>query len=407
MIYVPHFDEPGDVQGIYGLVIDVTGRRAAEQAARDSETRFSRMLAIAPDAIIATDGKLRITVFNQGAENVFGFSAAEVLSRSINVLIPERFRRHHAGHVEAFLSADDDSRMMSNRAEIFGLRKDGAEFPAEASISKLKIGDEMMLTLMLHDITERKQAEADLVAAKEQAEYADRAKSEFLANMSHELRTPLNAIIGFAEMMTRQAYGPLGNPQYQEYSEGIFESGDHLLELINDILDISKIEAGQAELRESELDAATVIKDCRRLIEPRAREAGLSVHDHYGQGMPKLRADERLLKQMLLNLLSNAVRFTDQGGEIEIDGELTTEGLLKLSVRDTGIGIADADIPKAMSTFGQVDGALNRRFGGTGLGLPLVKALAEMHDGGFEIESTLGVGTKATIWFPPGRVVEA
>ena len=255
------------------------------------------------------------------------------------------------------------------------------------------------------DITERKKVEAELVRAKESAEFADRAKSVFLANMSHELRTPLNAIIGFAQMMMRQTYGPLGDAHYDDYSQGIFESGDHLLSLINDILDISKIEAGQVDLNETELDTAMVIKDCRRLIEARAEEAGLTLRDDFGDGLPALRADERMLKQMLLNLLSNAVKFTERGGEITISSELTSLGSVKLSVADTGIGIATSDIPKAMSTFGQVGDTLNRRFGGTGLGLPLVKALAEMHDGGFEIESAVGAGTKATIWFPKDRVV--
>jgi len=407
VMYVPHQDEQGVVQGIYGLVIDISERRQAEQAARDSEARFSRMLAIAPDAIIATDGELRITVFNRGAENVFGYASEEVLGRSIDLLIPERFHKHHAGHVHSFVNSDEDSRMMSSRGEIFGQRKDGTEFPAEASISRLRIEQEEVLTVMLHDISDRKEAEAELITAKERAEYADRAKSEFLANMSHELRTPLNAIIGFSEMMTRQTFGPLGDRHYEEYSVGIFDSGDHLLSLINDILDISKIEAGQTEIAEENLVVEDVVHDCQRLVEPRASDAGVTIRNLVGSELPALRADGRQVKQMLLNLLSNSVKFTDKGGEIVIVAEIAPDGDLRISVTDNGIGIAHKDIPKAMSTFGQVDGALDRKFEGTGLGLPLVRSLVELHGGGFELISEVGVGTTSTVRFPKERVVSS
>ena len=405
VIYIPHLDDQDVVQGIYGLVMDITERRHAEQAARDSEARFSRMLAIAPDAIIATDGELRITVFNRGAENVFGYASEEVLGQSIDLLIPARFHKHHASHVHTFVNSAEDSRMMSSRGEIFGLRKDGGEFPAEASISRLRIGRETVLTVILHDVSERKEAEAELVAAKERAEYADRAKSEFLANMSHELRTPLNAIIGFSEMMTRRMFGPLGDPHYAEYSDGIFESGDHLLSLINDILDISKIEAGQTEISEEDIVIDVVVRDCQRLIAPRANDAGVSIRNLVDTDLPNLRADSRQVKQMLLNLLSNAVKFTGPSGEIIIDAEVASDGCLRISVTDSGIGIANEDIPKAMATFGQVDSALDRKFEGTGLGLPLVKSLIELHGGDFKLESEVGIGTTATIRFPKDRVV--
>ncbi len=405
IIYLPHQDEQGVVQGIYGLVIDITERRQAEQAARDSEARFSRMLAIAPEAIIATDGDLRVTVFNRGAENVFGYASEEVLGRPIDLLIPARFHKHHAVHVNTFVNSAEDSRMMSNRSDIFGRRKDGGEFPAEASISRLHIGEEVVLTVILHDVTERREAEAELVAAKEHAEYADRAKSEFLANMSHELRTPLNAIIGFSEMMTHRTFGPLGDRHYDEYSDGILASGDHLLSLINDILDISKIEAGQTEIFDENLVVDVVVRDCQRLIEPRANNAGVRIRNLVDTSLPNLRADGRQVKQMLLNLLSNAVKFTGPSGEIIIAAAVAPDGCLRISVTDSGIGIATEDIPKALSTFGQVDSALDRKFEGTGLGLPLVRSLVELHGGGFELESEVGIGTTATICFPKERVV--
>jgi PAS domain S-box-containing protein len=402
-IYLPHIDDGGEVLGIYGLVIDISSRKAAEQAFRDSETRFSRMLAIAPDAIVATDEKLIIKVFNTGAENIFKFSSQEAIGQPINILLPERFHDRHTVHVDKFLRETADSRMMSERSEIFGRRKDGTEFPAEASISKLQIGKETVLTVMLHDISERKQFETDLVAAKEKAEFADRAKSEFLANMSHELRTPLNAIIGFADLMNRQTFGPLGNSHYQEYSDGIFESGDHLLSLINDILDISKIEAGRVEVHDTTLAIVDVVQNCLRIINSRAHDAEIQIITKLTDRLPLLRADERHVKQMLLNLLSNSVKFTEVGGSVTVEAHITDQDELEISVRDTGIGIAEEDIPKALMTFGQVDGALNRRFEGTGLGLPLVKSLIELHGGKMNIQSAVGAGTTVTLVFPASR----
>lgn len=406
LIYIPHFDQQGLVQGIYCLIIDITERKQAEQTARDAETRFARMLAIAPDAIIAIDENSNIKVFNHGAEKVFGYTCAEAIGQPLNILLPSDFHDRHADYVKIFLEQEEDSRLMSERSEIYGVKKDGSKFAAEASISKLRIGDETIMTVLLHDISDRKQSESELIAAKEKAEYADRTKSEFLANMSHELRTPLNAIIGFAEMMAHKTFGELGDPRYEEYSNDIYKSGKHLLSLINDILDISKIEAGQLELHESEIDFKMLVADCRRLTDTRINVTSLEIHSNIEADLPNLWGDERLVKQMLINLLSNAIKFTEAGGKIEISGELTGDGKIKLSVTDTGIGIAKEDIPRAMATFGQVDGAMNKKFDGTGLGLPLVKSLTELHGGGLELESEIDVGTRATIWFPKERVID-
>ncbi len=257
--------------------------------------------------------------------------------------------------------------------------------------------------VMHFDITDRIMAEEALRAAKEQAEFANRSKSEFLANVSHELRTPLNAIIGFSEVMQREMFGPLGKLQYKEYAKDIHDSGVHLLKIINDILDLSKIEAGKFELHKEKLQMADIVRSCLRLVTDRANASRLTLKTDVPADLPPLLADSRAIKQILINLLSNSVKFTPAGGEIRISAQRDIAGDLILTVADTGIGIAEKDLPKAMAAFGQVDGALNRKYAGTGLGLPLVRLLAELHKGSISLESTVNVGTTVTVRLPQPR----
>jgi signal transduction histidine kinase len=220
--------------------------------------------------------------------------------------------------------------------------------------------------------------------------------------MSHELRTPLNAITGFSELMEHRTYGSLGHPKYEEYATDIKESGRHLLSLINDILDLSKIEAGKLELNRLELDFADVAAACLRIVDERARKAGVSIATNFTNGgTGTLFADERAIKQILINLLSNAIKFTEAGGTIDIAAGPDDRRGYVVSVVDTGIGIAPDDLPKVIEPFGQVHNVLTRKNSCTGLGLPLSKALAEMHGASFELESAPGVGTTVTMRFPP------
>jgi signal transduction histidine kinase len=255
------------------------------------------------------------------------------------------------------------------------------------------------------DVTELRRREIGLRTAKEMAEMASRAKTEFLANMSHELRTPLNAIIGFAEVMHMELLGSIGNQQYRGYIGDIHDSARHLLGLINDILDVAKIEAGRVELTDSTIDVKGIFDAVARLIRERTVRAEVRLEMAVQPGLPPLVADERKLKQILINLLSNSVKFTPAGGAIRMTAGLDpATGDLAITVADTGIGIAAADIPRVMEPFGQVDNPINRKFRGTGLGLPLTKGLVELHGGSFKLESAPGAGTTVTVRLPAKRL---
>jgi signal transduction histidine kinase len=248
---------------------------------------------------------------------------------------------------------------------------------------------------------QRREAERALTAAKESAEIASRAKSEFLANMSHELRTPLNAVIGFSEIIGQEILGPAGRPEYVDYARDIHASSMHLLQIINDILDVSKIEAGMMSVYPSRVDPPAVVHGCCRIVRPRARDAQVELATEVTEATPFITADERMLKQIVLNLLSNAIKFTPEGGRVTIRTERGDGDWLVIAVTDTGIGIAPEDIEKVLRPFGQVESSLARRFAGTGLGLPLSKGLVELHGGMLSIASAPGTGTTVTVRLPP------
>ena len=254
-------------------------------------------------------------------------------------------------------------------------------------------------------ISELEEAKAISDEARRRAEDANVAKSRFLATMSHELRTPLNAILGFSEVMKAEIMGPMENKTYKEYAGNIHHSGSHLLHLINEILDLSRIEAGRYELNEEPLRIADVVEDCHRLMKLRAESKGLVLVENYDESLPQLWADERAVRQVALNLISNALKFTPRGGRIILTVARTPEGGQLMRVRDTGPGIPKDEIPKVMQAFGQGSLAHQSAEGGTGLGLPIVKNLVELHGGRFELKSELRKGTEVTAYFPRERVL--
>ena len=256
-------------------------------------------------------------------------------------------------------------------------------------------------------IGELETAKAISDESRRRAEEANLAKSRFLATMSHELRTPLNAILGFSEVMKNEILGPLPNPSYKEYIGDIHASGQHLLNLINEILDLSRVEAGRYELHEEPVNLAYLVEECRHFVQLKARNKGLSITEHIEPRLPRLWADERAVRQIVLNLLSNAVKFTQPGGQIEIRVGWTAGGGQYISVRDNGPGIPEEEIPIVLSAFGQGSIAIKGAEQGTGLGLPIVMALMRTHDGTFELKSKLREGTEAICCFPRSRVMEA
>jgi len=248
-----------------------------------------------------------------------------------------------------------------------------------------------------------------LAAARDEADTTNQAKSEFLALMSHELRTPLNAILGFSEILGDQKYVGRHDPSYKEYVDSIHASGSHLLRVITEILDLSKMEAGKFELFEEDFELEIPFNDVQRMTSQLAHEAGLTLSLHCDYGIHGLRGDLRTVRQMLINLISNAVKNTAEGGEISVTAKGLSAGEgggLLIQVADNGAGIAAEDIPKVLTPFGQIEGPLNRRHQGTGLGLPLVRSFMELHGGEMTIDSTLGVGTTVSLLFPRHRVIE-
>jgi cell cycle sensor histidine kinase DivJ len=276
--------------------------------------------------------------------------------------------------------------------------------------------DEVSGTLMrpgivavTRDISERKAQEAELLRTRDEAESASRAKTQFLANMSHELRTPLNAVIGFSEILNRELFGTLGEARYRDYARLIHESGEHLLNVVNGILDMSKIEAGKFNIVKEPFDVAPLVKSCCDIMRHTAEQRSLSLIMDVAPNIPELPADKRACKQMLLNLISNAIKFTDPGGWVRVSARKTGE-TVELSVADNGIGIAEADLPKLGNPFVQANNSYDRSHDGAGLGLSVVKGLARLHGGRLDLISVLGQGTTATIVLPleaPGESAEA
>jgi len=370
------------------------GLRRTNEALLVSEGKFRGLLESAPDAMVIVDAQQRIALINAQTETLFRYPRAELLGRPFAMLLPERSRAPYLAQLTAFM-IDPWTTSKSQMIDLYGVRSDGVEFPIEVSLGPLDTEAGILVSNAIRDITARRQIEASLAKAS-------KAKSDFLASVSHELRTPLNAIIGFSEMIRDAIIGPL-DVRYREYGADINQSGRHLQNIINDILDISKIEGGGLALRDEMVSISETAETCRRVIAPMAENAGVTLSFNVSGSLPLLRSDQVRFQQILLNIISNAVKFTPAGGRVSVSASIEAGGAV-ITVEDTGIGMKVEEIAIALEPFRQIDGPLSRRFDGTGLGLPLAKALVELHGGGLKIESAPGVGTTVRIHLPSERI---
>ena len=388
--------------GFVTTLTDVTASRLAEQSLKENEDRYRRMVELSPDAIVAHKDGFIIYV-NEAALRLFKVkSRHDLIGQKISSYFP--FDENDA--LAGFFGSADDANMINELSAqktkiIF---EDGIRTNVEMDASALLYGDRRVVQLVIRDISAQIQIEEFLKHARDEAEYAAQLKGKFLANMSHELRTPLNAVIGFSEVIISQIFGAVGSPKYLEYAHDIHASGHHLLELINDILDFSKIEAGEQKINEEEVEIDVLVNECIRLTQQRAIENDINIKLEFDPFLPQVFADRRMIKQIIINLLSNAVKFTPNGGRIIASVQKLEDDGLKISVSDNGIGIREDDIVKAMTPFVQIDSDKSRKYHGTGLGLPLSKNLAEMHDGRLELQSKYGEGTVVSLFLPKTRV---
>jgi two-component system cell cycle sensor histidine kinase PleC len=406
----------GGYRRIVGVMLDVTEERITQARAQAAENRLRDAIDSVSEAFVLWDRNGRLLMCNRNYRSFFKLEARVLKPGAardgVNRIAKLAIRREHSpsenrpGSRE-YEMADGRWLQISERRTA-----DGGMVMTAADITAIKMQDEARRLNQAElqdavDNLERSQSQlAELArkyeAEKIRAEGANKAKSEFLANMSHELRTPLNAINGFSEIMVGEMFGPLGDKRYAEYAQDILSSGQHLLALINDILDMSKIEAGKMNLRFEPLHVGDVIEDAVRLVQNRAEAAGLTIKVKLPD-LPEVEADYRAIKQVLLNLLSNAVKFTPHGGQITVAGERSVDPLgerVRISVRDTGIGISPEDLGRLARPFEQIENQHSKTQQGTGLGLALTKSLVEMHEGALRIESEPGKGTEVSFLLP-------
>ena len=396
-------DESGQVVVVAGLLSPSAPDSTIAEEIRRTQERFDDVARLVSDWIWEVDGELRLIFVSNRVTEALGFHPRAMIGRHLNDLIgegaslPNELSNPHARR--PFRDIELRFRHADGGARLF--RFSGVPvFEPESGAHRGFRGT-------AQDITDLRARETALESSRKVAESANRAKSEFLATMSHELRTPLNAIIGFSELMQREAFGSLGNANYKDYVRDIYQCAIHLLELINDILDVSKIEAGRMELNEEEVDVVNVIQSAFRLVRERAAENDVKLTLALSERTPNLAADTRAVKQVLLNLLSNAVKFTPAGGSVVVNTAIDERGDFLIRVKDTGIGMAPDEVAIALTPFGQVESSLSRRYEGTGLGLSLSKGLIELHGGKLEIDSEPNNGTCVTVRFPASRIAQA
>ncbi|MES1174568.1 MAG: ATP-binding protein [Myxococcales bacterium] len=389
------------------LLVDLEQRVAENKKA---EEKFRGLLESAPDAIVIIDHDGKIVLINAQTEALFGYSRGELLGQTVELLIPAGYRARHPHLRDGYFKAPRLRHAMAAGLDLFGRKKDGSEFAAEINLSPIDTPEGQLVTAVIRDITERKRLEEsrartlELETQNRRAQEANRLKSEFLANMSHELRTPLNAVIGFSALMHAGKVGPLSATQ-KEYMGDILTTSRHLLQLINDVLDLAKVEAGRSELLPEPVDLRRVTSEVRDILRGLAAEKRIALSISVDDALHEIVTDPRILKQILYNYVSNALKFTPEGGSVQVSVDCGTSKSFTIRVQDTGIGIRPQDMDRLFVEFQQLDSGTAKKYSGTGLGLALTKRLVEAQGGTVAVSSIYGKGSVFSAELP--RVLSA
>jgi PAS domain S-box-containing protein len=389
------------------LVLVINTQAGADVASADNLLRrendeLRAILDTATDGVLVLDRSGRVLSANRSAEALFGYAAKQFAELSVGELLVPESRNAVLEHLDR-LARGARASMLDAGYEVIGRVRQGGLVPLYMTMGRIEDGEK--LCAVLRDITAWKRSEEELVGAKRAAEQASTAKSEFLAKISHEIRTPLNAIIGFSEVMMDERFGPIGNERYRQYLKDIHSSGGHLISLVNDLLDLSKIEAGKLELTFVSVNLNDLVQQCVAIMQEQANRERVIIRTSLPANLPQIVADTRSMRQIALNLLSNSIKFTGAGGQIIISTALTDEHEVVLRVRDTGTGMSEKELQTALEPFRQVATAARWGSSGTGLGLPITKALAEANHARFRITSHVEDGTLVELAFPSARVL--